>query len=99
MSSTMSTALITGITGQDGSYLGDLLLAKGYRVIGAFRDGEKNRGLLPIRIKAGIELVAWDMLDQERMLDVLMEYRPTEIYNLAAYSSGAGMYDDPISVA
>ena len=94
----MKTALITGITGQDGSYLGDLLFAKGYRVIGAFRDGEKNRGLLPIRIKGGIELVAWDMLDQERMLDVLMEYRPTEIYNLAAYSSGAGMFDDPVGI-
>ncbi|UUZ74220.1 GDP-mannose 4,6-dehydratase [Polaromonas sp. P1(28)-8] len=94
----MKTALITGITGQDGSYLAELLLAKGYRVIGAFRDSQKVKESLPAGLKNGVELVAWDMLDQRRMTDVLTECRPAEIYNFAAYSSGGGMFDDPVGI-
>lgn len=98
MISSMKTALITGITGQDGSYLAELLLAKGYRVIGAFRDSQKVKESLPAGLKNGVELVAWDMLNQRRMMEVLAEYRPAEIYNFAAYSSGAGMFDDPVGI-
>lgn len=94
----MPTALVTGITGQDGSYLAELLLAKGYRVIGAVRDRQKAEESLPAGLRNSVELVAWDMLDQRRMKEVLTEYRPEEIYNFAAYSSGTGMYDDPVGV-
>lgn len=94
----MPTALITGITGQDGSYLAELLLAKGYRVIGAVRYRQKAKESLPAGLRNSVELVAWDMLDQRHMKEVLTEYRPEEIYNFAAYSSGTGMYDDPVGV-
>lgn len=94
----MTIALITGITGQDGSYLAELLCAKGYRIIGAVRDVQSANESLPAGLKNNVELILWDMLDQRRMKDVLAEYRPTEIYNFAAYSSGAGMYDDPVGV-
>jgi GDPmannose 4,6-dehydratase len=94
----MQTALITGITGQDGTYLAELLLTKKYRVIGAVRDVQNAKRLLFAELKNSVELVAWDMLDQGRMEEVLQEYCPAEIYNFAAYSSGAGMYDDPIGV-
>jgi GDPmannose 4,6-dehydratase len=94
----MPIALITGITGQDGSYLAELLLAKGYHVIGAVRDSQIAKKSLPTMLKNSVEQIAWDMLDQRRMKEVLIEYRPTEVYNFAAYSSGAGMYDDPVGV-
>jgi GDPmannose 4,6-dehydratase len=94
----MQTALITGITGQDGTYLAELLLTKKYRVIGAVRDVQNAKRLLFSELKNSVELVAWDMLDQGRMEEVLQEYCPAEIYNFAAYSSGAEMYDDPIGV-
>jgi len=94
----MSTALITGITGQDGSYLAEFLSAKGYRVVGAVRDIERAQKTVPALQYLGIELVAWDMMDQRRMTEVLREYRPAEIYNFAAYSSGSGMYADPVGM-
>src|SRR3989338_5082477 len=92
------TALITGVTGQDGRYLAELLLEKGYRIIGAVRDVRKAAAKLPERLPEAVELVEWDMLDQQKMAEVLSSYRPTELYNFAAYSSGAGMYDDPVGI-
>ena len=94
----MKAVLITGITGQDGAYLVELLLAKGYRVIGAVRNCERAKERLPAGWNQCVELVAWNMLDQSLMTKVLAEYRPAEIYNLAAYSSGAGMFDDPVGI-
>lgn len=91
-------ALITGVTGQDGLYLAELLLEQGYRVIGAVRDVRKAVVKLPGRLAGAVELIAWDMLDQRRMTEVLAEYHPVEIYNFAAYSSGAGMFDDPVAI-
>lgn len=94
----MTTALVTGITGQDGSYLAELLIANGYRVIGATRDVRKAAsGLGPGRA-AQIDLVEWDMLDQQRMVQVLASRRPQEIYNFAGYTSGSGMFDDPVGI-
>ena len=90
-------ALITGVTGQDGSYLAEQLLAKGYRVLGLVRDVKSAK----LRIPTGlydVELIAWDMLNQLQIQKVLETYRPTEIYNFAAYSSGAGMFDDPVGI-
>lgn len=98
MISSSKTALITGVTGQDGAYLAELLLAKGYRVIGAARNAGDVKARLPAELKGSVELIAWDMLDQQCMTDILAVYRPAEIYNFAAYSSGAGMFDDPVGI-
>jgi GDPmannose 4,6-dehydratase len=94
----MQTALITGITGQDGSYTAELLLAKGYRVVGAVRDVQKAAATLLPDLVDRIEVVDWNMHDSENMVKVLAHYQPTEFYNFAAYSSGAGMFDDPVAI-
>ncbi len=94
----MKTALITGLAGQDGSYLAELLLAKDYRIVGAVRDVQRTTNLLPSTLKDKIELVTWDMLDQQKMVTVLRYCQPAELYNFAAYSSGAGMYDDSVGI-
>lgn len=94
----MKTALITGITGQDGSYLAELLIGKGYRVVGTVRDLKISRASLPHNLVDKVELVGWDLLDQHEVVNVLARHRPHEIYNFAAYSSGAGMYDDPLAI-
>jgi GDPmannose 4,6-dehydratase len=93
-----NTALITGLTGQDGSYLTELLLARGYRVVGAVRNRLVASSSLSKGLLDKVELVEWDMLDQQKMVDVLSHYQPAEIYNFAAYSSGVGMYDDPVGM-
>ena len=82
----MPTAVVTGITGQDGSYLAELLLKKGYRVIGVARrsstvNDERIRHLLD-----DITVVQGDLQDQGSLLSLLEEYKPTEVYNLAAQS-------------
>lgn len=94
----MTTALITGVSGQDGSYLAELLLANGYRVIGTTRDVRRSTRSMPLSLGGKIELVGWDMRDQREMTNILSHYRPTELYNLASYSSGSGMFDDPIGI-
>jgi GDPmannose 4,6-dehydratase len=94
----MKTALITGVTGQDGSYLAEHLLSKGYRVIGAVRNSQNSKEHLAVGLRNSVELVAWDMLDKSLMTEVLAAYHPTEIYNFAAYSSGTGMFDDPVGI-
>jgi GDPmannose 4,6-dehydratase len=92
----MKTALIIGITGQDGFYLTQLLLRKGYRVVGAIKDRQEALNKIPIKLKGTIDLVEWDILDQGSIMDGLRATNPQEVYNLAAYSSGAGMYDEPV---
>lgn len=94
----MKIALITGVAGQDGSYLAELLLANGYRVVGAVRDPEDAHARLPEALADRVELVAWDMSSQAAMAQVLSRIKPTELYNFAAYSSGAGMYDYPVGI-
>jgi GDPmannose 4,6-dehydratase len=95
----LATALVTGITGQDGSYLAELLLARGYRVVGIVRrDPGEARSSLPSEVAGPAELVTWDMHDAPRIAQILDEYRPAEFYNCAGYSSGAGMYDEPLAI-
>lgn len=94
-----STALITGVTGQDGSYLAELLLAKGYRIVGLTRGVGHGACDLPLTLRGRVELRVWDLIDQVSLRECLEQVRPDEIYNLAAYSSGAGMYDDPVGMA
>src|SRR5438132_270623 len=80
------TALITGITGQDGSYLAELLLAKGYEVVGVVRrtshDSYERIGHLLDRV----HIVPADLLDQHSLTTVVRDAKPDEIYNLAAQS-------------
>lgn len=94
----MNVALITGVTSQDGSYLAELLLAKDYRVVGAVRDIEDAYTKLPVNLAGRVELVAWNMSSQAHMTEVLAQVKPSELYNFAAYSTGAGMYDDPVAI-
>jgi GDPmannose 4,6-dehydratase len=95
----MTTVIIIGITGQDGSYLAELLLTKGYKVVGLVRDLSRAKQSLSAHLLNHAELIVWDMLSQEKIKDVLTQYRPTEIYNFAAYSSGSGMFNNPLEIA
>ncbi|HMH18379.1 MAG TPA: GDP-mannose 4,6-dehydratase [Burkholderiales bacterium] len=96
----MRTALITGITGQDGSYLSELLLGKGYRVVGVVRrTPDEAARSLPSGLAGRVELISWDMLDARRILEIVEDCRPAELYNCAAYSSGASMYDEALDIA
>jgi len=80
------TSLITGITGQDGSYLAELLLAKGYRVVGMVRRSSTVTFERIQHIQDAITIVPGDLHDQSSLMVVLEEYKPDEIYNLAAQS-------------
>jgi GDPmannose 4,6-dehydratase len=91
-------ALITGLTGQDGLYLAELLVAKGYLVVGVVRDTEKARHALPAPLKEAVRLIAWDMRDEQQMRQMLEAHKPDEVYNLAAYATGSGMYDAPVGM-
>jgi GDPmannose 4,6-dehydratase len=82
----MPTALITGITGQDGSYLAELLLAKGYRVVGIVRRSSTTPYDRIAHLVDRIELVSADLLDQTSLMDAIADTKPDEIYNLAAQS-------------
>ena len=82
----MPTALITGITGQDGSYLAELLLSKGYKVIGVARRSSTVTNERIEHLLDDITVVPGDLSDQGSLLALLEEYEPSEIYNLAAQS-------------
>jgi GDPmannose 4,6-dehydratase len=81
-----SRALITGVTGQDGSYLAELLLEKGYDVVGMVRRSSTVNFERIAHIQDRITLVPGDLLDEASMMGVLAEWRPDEVYNLAAQS-------------
>jgi GDPmannose 4,6-dehydratase len=80
------TALITGITGQDGSYLAELLLSKGYRVVGMARRASTVTYERIQHLLDDIVVIQGDLADQGSLLSVLEQYRPAEVYNLAAQS-------------
>jgi GDPmannose 4,6-dehydratase len=83
---TSKRALVTGVTGQDGSYLAEFLLEKGYEVIGMVRRSSTINFERIKHIQERITLVSGDLLDQASMIDILNTHRPSEIYNLAAQS-------------
>lgn len=89
------TALITGVSGQDGSYLAEYLLAKGVRVVGTAREGAAAAARLPAALSEAIAVEPWDLIDKPRFADLLAQYRPNQIYNLAAFSSGEHMDRHP----
>ena len=88
-------ALITGITGQDGSYLAELLLGKGYEVHGVVRRSSTERFERIEHIRQRLTLHQADLLDQRSLVDALRAARPTEIYNLAAMSFVAVSWTQP----
>jgi len=92
----LKTALITGITGQDGSYLAELLLEKGYRVVGIVRRSSTTPYERIAHLVDRIELISADLLDQTSLMDAMEEVRPDEIYNLAAQSFVATSWTQPV---
>ncbi len=92
----MTTALITGITGQDGSYLAEFLLSKGYRVVGVVRrtshDSYERIGHLIDRLT----IVPADLLDQHSLTTVIGDHKPEEVYNLAAQSFVPTSWQQPV---
>ena len=91
----MPTALITGITGQDGSYLAELLLSKGYRVIGVARRSSTVTNERIEHLLDDITVVQGDLHDQGSLLSLLEEYEPSEVYNLAAQSFVPTSWNQP----
>ena len=92
----MPTALITGITGQDGSYLAEFLLEKGYRVVGVVRRSSTTPYERIAHLIDRIELVSADLLDQTSLTDAVHETQPDEIYNLAAQSFVQTSWSQPV---
>jgi len=93
---TKKRALITGITGQDGSYLAEFLLAQGYDVIGMVRRSSTVNFDRIKHIQDDVELVQGDLLDQSSLISILSEYKPQEVYNLAAQSFVPTSWKQPV---
>ena len=91
----MPTALITGITGQDGSYLAELLLSKGYRVVGMVRRASTVTHERIQHILDDIVIIQGDLTDQGSLLSIFEEYEPSEVYNLAAQSFVPTSWNQP----
>jgi len=92
----MPTALITGITGQDGSYLAELLLEKGYRVVGIVRRSSTTPYERIGHLVDRVEICSADLLDQTSLTDVVHDTQPDEIYNLAAQSFVQTSWSQPV---
>ena len=92
----MATALITGITGQDGSYLAELLLTKGYDVVGMHRRSSTVTFERIEHLVDRVTMVAADLLDESSLIRVLKDHRPSEVYNLAAQSFVQTSWSQPV---
>jgi GDPmannose 4,6-dehydratase len=93
---TVPTALITGITGQDGSYLAELLLSKGYRVIGMVRRSSVVTFERIQHIQDQVDIIQGDLHDQSSLMDLIEQYKPDEVYNLAAQSFVPTSWNQPV---
>jgi GDPmannose 4,6-dehydratase len=92
----MKTALVTGITGQDGSYLAEYLLEQGYKVYGLVRrTSVRNLGRIS-HLRDQVEVLNGDLLDQNSLINAILEARPDEIYNLAAQSFVPASFSQPV---
>ena len=89
------SALITGITGQDGSYLAEFLLSKGYKVYGLVRRSSSINVERIAHIENDISLLPGDLLDQNSLANAIRQSRPDEVYNLAAQSFVATSWNQP----
>ena len=92
----MPTAIITGVTGQDGSYLAELLLSKGYRVIGMMRRSSVVTFERIQHIQDQIDIIQGDLHDQSSLMDLIEQYKPDEVYNLAAQSFVPTSWNQPV---
>ncbi len=92
----MPTALITGITGQDGSYLAELLLSKGYTVVGMVRRSSTVTFERIQHIQDQVSIVQGDLHDQSSLVEIIEQYEPTEVYNLAAQSFVPTSWNQPV---
>ena len=90
------TALVTGITGQDGSYLAELLLSKGYRVVGLARRSTHYRHPNIDHLIGKIALEHGDLMDADSLANAIQRHEPDEVYNLAAQSVPADSWENPI---
>jgi GDPmannose 4,6-dehydratase len=99
MSARRRTALVTGVTGQDGSYLAELMLTKGYRVVGMVRRASTENFERIAHLRDQLELRQADLLDQQSLITVLTDVRPDEIYNLAAQSFVPTSWVQPVLTA
>jgi GDPmannose 4,6-dehydratase len=89
-------ALITGITGQDGSYLAELLLGEGYEVVGLVRRSSTENIERISHIQERLTLVSGDLMDEVSLINVLRDFRPSEVYNLAAQSFVQASWTQPV---
>jgi GDPmannose 4,6-dehydratase len=92
----MPTALITGINGQDGSCLAELLLKRGYRVVGLMRPDATTRQQRIDHLRQRIEVAKGSLLDEACLRRIIEQYRPNEVYNLAARASSSQLFADPV---
>jgi GDPmannose 4,6-dehydratase len=92
----MPTAIITGITGQDGSYLAEFLLEKGYEVVGMVRRSSTVTFERINHIQDDITIIQGDLHDQSSLVDLIERYRPDEVYNLAAQSFVPTSWNQPV---
>ena len=90
------TALITGITGQDGSYLADFLLTQGYRVVGMVRRSSTENFERIEHLRGQVEICQADLLDQLSLINLLRQTRPREVYNLASQSFVPTSFEQPV---
>lgn len=90
------TALVTGVTGQDGSYLAELLLERGYHVVGMVRRSSTVNFERIAHIQDRLTLVPGDLLDEVSLIHILQDYRPREVYNLAAQSFVQTSWSQPV---
>jgi GDPmannose 4,6-dehydratase len=87
-------ALITGVGGQDGSLLAELLIGEGYEVLGVTRDGRPHENLTAVLDR--VQLARCDFLDLSSVQALLHTYRPSEVYNLASVSFSPASWDEPV---
>lgn len=92
----MPRALITGINGQDGAYLAEFLLDRGYHVIGLMREGGEARQHRIVHLEDRIDRVVGSLLDEEFLRGLIGKYRPNEVYNFAARASSSQLFVDPV---
>ena len=92
----MPIALVTGITGQDGSYLAEHLLDLGYRVVGVTRRASTDTASRIAHLRDRVELASADLLDQTSLLTLVERYQPDEVYNLAAQSFVPTSWEQPV---
>jgi GDPmannose 4,6-dehydratase len=92
----MPTAIVTGVTGQDGSYLAEFLLAKGYEVVGMVRRSSTVTFERIKHIQDDITIIQGDLHDQSSLVDLIERYRPEEVYNLAAQSFVPTSWNQPV---